>query len=94
MSYFLKVENRNILFDSLQSEHSSRFYKKRNRNLIINVDEEIELKDNYKWMTLRQLKICMGYDNLVNMCARSVISLIQFNDFKVNSVNKKIIKNL
>ena len=88
LSYFLKVENKNILFDSLQSEHSSRFYKKRNRNIIINVDEEIELKDNYKWMTLRQIKICMGYDNLVNMCARSVISLIQFNDFKVNSVNK------
>ena len=88
LSYFLKVENKNILFDSLQSEHSSRFYKKRNRNIIINVEEEIELKDNYKWMTLRQLKICMGYDNLVNMCARSVISLIHFNDFKVNSVNK------
>ena len=94
LSYFLKSKNKNILFDSLQSEHSSRFYKKRNRNMIINVDEEIELKDNYKWMTLRQIKTLMRHNNLVNMCTRSVISLIQFNNSRFKSISNKEYKKI
>ena len=78
----------------MQSEQGTRFYKKRNRNIIINVEEEIDLKDNFKWMTLKQLKILMLKDNTVNMCARSVISLIKFCDFNSLEKSQKFIKNL
>jgi len=94
LKYFLNVSKENILFDNLQSEQGTRFYKKRNRNIIINVEEEIDLKDNFKWMTLKQLKILMLRDNTVNMCARSVISLIKFCDFNSLEKSQKFIKNL
>ncbi len=89
LNYFINVSKDNILFDNLQSEQGSRFYKKRNRNIIINVEEEINLKKNFKWMTLKQLKLLMEHDNIVNMCARSVISLIKFNDFKSKDNSKE-----
>ena len=81
LNYFLNVDKENILFDNLQSEQGNRFFRKRNRN-IINVEEEIELKSNFKWMTFKQLKLLMQYDNVVNMCARSLISLIKFSDLR------------
>ena len=80
LNYFLKVSKNNILFDNLQSEQGSRFFKKRNRNIIINVEEDITLEKNFKWMTLKQLKLLMQKDNIVNMDTRSVISLINYSN--------------
>ena len=37
-----------ILLDQLQSEQGGRFLKKRNRNIIITVDEEIEYMKKYE----------------------------------------------
>jgi len=42
LSYFFKAENKNIFFDSLQSEDSSRFYKKRNRNIVALANDDFE----------------------------------------------------
>lgn len=66
--------NSKIIYSQLQSEQSSRFFKKRNRNIIIMIDFEIEIYPNFKWMTLGQIKKMMEYDNLVNMDTRTVIS--------------------
>lgn len=55
LEYFLD-EKRNIIIDQLQSEQGARFLKKRNRNMIINVKEEIEHNNNYNWLTLNQIK--------------------------------------
>ena len=97
LEYFLECSKNNILFDNLQSEQGSRFFKKRNRNIIINVDNKLIVKNNFKWMTLKQIKLLMKYDNLVNMCTRSLISLIKFNFLEPNE-NKNItfdkVKNL
>lgn len=74
IEYFLNAKNECVVFDQIQSEQSSRFYKKRNRNIIILIEDEIDLLPNFKWMTLGQLKNLMKYDNLVNMDTRTVIS--------------------
>ena len=78
IDYFLNKDKHQIIVDQIQSEQSSRFLKKRNRNIIIKVNDEIEFNDNFRWMTLNQIKILMNYDNLVNMDTRTVISCIPF----------------
>jgi len=72
--YFENASDYIIIYDQIQSEQAARFYKKRNRNIIICVDEDIEVYPNYKWMTLGQIKKLMEIDNLVNMDTRTVIS--------------------
>ena len=74
LEYFQKATPEQILLDQLQSEQGARFLKKRNRNIIICIDDEIELKSNFIWLTLGQIKKLAQYDNVVNMDTRTVIS--------------------
>lgn len=76
LEYFINAQDYEILADQIQSEQSSRFYKKRNRNIIIKVEKEIEVLPNYKWMSLKQIKELMKQPNLVNMDTRTVISCL------------------
>lgn len=78
LDYFLNSSKHNIIVDQIQSEQSSRFYKKRNRNTIILIDEDIEVLSSHKWMTLGQIKELMKVNNLVNMDTRTVLSCIPF----------------
>jgi dTDP-4-dehydro-6-deoxy-alpha-D-glucopyranose 2,3-dehydratase len=73
LKYFLD-KKRNIIIDQLQSEQGARFLQKRNRNMIIKVDEEFEHNDNYCWTTLSQIKDLMHENNVVNMDTRSVVA--------------------
>ena len=79
LDYFLNANKYEIVVDQIQSEQSSRFYKKRNRNIIIRVEEEVEALPSHRWMTLGQIKQLMREDNLVNMDTRTVLSCIPFS---------------
>ena len=79
LDYFINVSDSNTLLDQLQSEQGARFYKKRNRNIIIKIEDDVKLLDNFIWITLAQLKELMSYDNLVNMDTRTVVSSITYN---------------
>lgn len=76
LNYFINAERYRIIVDQIQSEQSSRFFGKRNRNIIIEIDEEIEVLPNFCWMTLTQIKQLMHHDNFVNMDTRTVLSCI------------------
>ena len=80
VDYFINSKQYEIIVDQLQSEQSSRFMKKRNRNIIIMVseNEKIDVLPSHKWMTLGQLKQLMKHENLVNMDTRTVLSCIPF----------------
>lgn len=78
LDYFVQAEKHTIIVDQIQSEQSSRFYKKRNRNIILLVEDDVEVLPSHRWMTLEQLKQLMRYDNLVNMDTRTVISCLPF----------------
>lgn len=91
LEYFLNTNNYNIIVDQLQSEQSSRFYKKRNRNIIIEIHDEIEVYPSHMWMTLGQIKKLMEVDNIVNMDTRTVISCIPIN---TNNIEKKKLDNI
>lgn len=74
LEYFLNAKPEQVLLDQLQSEQGARFLRKRNRNIIIKVDEEIPVYDNFIWLTLAQIKALASMDNIVNMDTRTVIS--------------------
>ena len=88
LEYFLNKKGR-ILVDQLQSEQGTRFQKKRNRNIILSIDEPIEVHDDFKWLTLGEIKQLLKIDNLVNMDSRSVLSCISFVDDEVLSSENK-----
>lgn len=79
LEYFTNKDNYEIIVDQIQSEQSARFLGKRNRNIIIIVNDDIEVIETHKWMTLGQIKELMSYDNLVNMDTRTVVSCIPFS---------------
>ncbi len=81
LDYFLNRSHSEILVDQLQSEQGARFLRKRNRNIIIKVNSEINAHEDFVWLTLGQIKRLMKYDNVVNMDARTVVSGINFGDY-------------
>ena len=88
LEYFLDKTKSKILVDYLQTEHGRRFLRKRNRNIIVEVNDDIPVYDNFKWLTLGELKRLIKKDNLVNVDSRSVLSCINFLDEKIDE--KKI----
>ncbi len=91
-TYFEYFENSNkydVIYDQIQSEQASRFYKKRNRNMIMMVDEDIPVYDNFRWMTLGQIKELMKIDNLVNMDTRTVLSGLPLVNAKLTRGEKE-----
>ncbi len=87
IEYFLNKNKSKVLVDQLQSEQGARFYRKRNRNIIVQVpeNEDIRLSNNYRWVTLGQILALLKYDNIVNMDCRSVISTLNFSPKKTTS---------
>ena len=92
LEYFNGEKKVEILLDQLQSEQGSRFLKKRNRNMIIEIQEDIPLYDDFCWLTLGQIKSLISLDNLVNMDTRTVISGISYGSFhKMSADFKKVL---
>lgn len=81
LEYFVNVKPENIILDQLQSEQGARFLRKRNRNIIIKVDEDVPVLEDFRWMTLGQIKELMAYDNMVNMDTRTVLSGLKISDY-------------
>ena len=81
LDYFINASKYHIIADQIQSEQSSRFLGKRNRNIIIEVDEDIEVLPSHMWMTLPQIKSLMHEDNLVNMDTRTVLSCLPIEKY-------------
>ncbi len=87
LEHFINVKPENVILDQLQSEQGARFFRKRNRNIIINVEEDIELKEDFRWLTLGQIKYLMTFDNIINMDTRTVISGLLYGDHKLETYN-------
>lgn len=86
LDYFLNASRYEIVVDQIQSEQSSRFYKKRNRNILIRVEEDVPVLPSHHWMTLGQIKRLMREDNLVNMDTRTVLSCIPFSKLQLSEL--------
>lgn len=89
LEYFQNAKPEQILLDQLQSEQGARFLRKRNRNIIIRVEDEIPVYDNFIWVTLGQIKALASIDNIVNMDTRTVISGIPLHTVADMELPKK-----
>ena len=74
LEFFQHPSSDQIVLDQLQSEQGARFLRKRNRNIIVRVDEDIPVCPDFRWVTLPQIKRLMRRNNTVNMDARTVLS--------------------
>lgn len=80
LEYFNGEKKVQVILDQYQSEQGARFFNKRNRNIMVvcHPNEDIDLGENHRWITLGQLKSLMEHDNTVNMDSRSIISMINY----------------
>ncbi|MER5950779.1 NDP-hexose 2,3-dehydratase family protein [Streptomyces sp. NPDC001904] len=80
LEHFLSPPPGQVLTDVLQSEHGAWFYRKRNRNMIVEVgaDVDVAVDDAFCWLTLGQLARLLRLDNVVNMDARTVLASAPF----------------
>ncbi|MCX6262770.1 MAG: NDP-hexose 2,3-dehydratase family protein [Bacteroidia bacterium] len=76
LDYFIDSNKSKVLIDQLQPEQGGRFYQKRNRNMIIEITDEISIENDFIWLTLAEIKDLLRKDNIVNMDARSVLATI------------------
>ena len=90
LEYFMNASPDQIIADQIQSEQSSRFYGKRNRNMIVKTQEDIKVDPRFRWMTLVEIKELMKYKNLVNMDTRTVLSCLPFIDKDIYDYDKSI----
>lgn len=96
LDWFLNADKHKIIVDQIQSEQSSRFLGKRNRNIVVMLNEKTEVEElpTHKWMTLSQIKQMMRYDNLVNMDTRTVLSCIPYNLFDLYSQDSPLARSI
>ncbi|SDH93987.1 oxidase EvaA [Sinosporangium album] len=74
VEYFRQAGRDRILVDVLQSEQGGWFWRKRNRNMVVLVTEDIPVYEDYCWLTLGQVMDLMHVENLVNMDTRTIMA--------------------
>ncbi|MFB6436996.1 NDP-hexose 2,3-dehydratase family protein [Streptomyces sp. NPDC056411] len=76
LEYFTDGSRSRTIVDVPQSEQGSWFLRKRNRNMLVEVVEDVPDHPDFRWLTLGQVNRLLRRDNVVNMDARSVLSCI------------------
>jgi len=87
LEYFNGEKPHRILIDQLQSEQGARFLHKRNRNIIVEIEEGITPHPDFVWLTLGQIKFLLFHDNIINMDLRTVISGISFGELDRTAID-------
>ncbi|MFF4159679.1 NDP-hexose 2,3-dehydratase family protein [Streptomyces sp. NPDC001678] len=78
LDYFRNAAAQRVIVDVRQSEQGAWFYRKRNRNMVVETTDEVTVLDGFRWMTLGQVLALLGRDDVVNMDARTVLSCLPF----------------
>jgi oxidase EvaA len=76
LEHFLNQSGSVVVFDQLQTEQGGRFYRKRNRNMLVETKENVDVHDDYRWMNLNEIGALLHIDNFVNMDSRSVLCCV------------------
>ncbi|MEU9982400.1 NDP-hexose 2,3-dehydratase family protein [Streptomyces sp. NPDC050856] len=80
IEYFNGPLRGRVLADVLQSEHGSWFFRKSNRNMLVEATGEVPVHEDFCWLTLGQIGELLRRDNVVNMDARTVLSCVPLPD--------------
>jgi oxidase EvaA len=65
-----------VIYQHWYPEDGGRFYLKRVKNMLVEINDEIEIPAGFQWMTMYQLKMLLKEDNLINQHLRSIISYL------------------
>ncbi|MES2626706.1 MAG: NDP-hexose 2,3-dehydratase family protein, partial [Pseudomonadota bacterium] len=84
LEYFLDA-NAKVIRSQLQSETGSRFFRKFNRNVLLDVTTEVEVLPGFRWLTLYEIQSMMALDNAINMDSRSVLSNVSYSGTDLGS---------
>jgi oxidase EvaA len=74
LDYFIGPLRGRVLADVLQPEYGDWFFRKANRNMIVEVSDDVPVEDTFCWLTLGQIAWLLHQDNTINMDSRSVLS--------------------
>jgi dTDP-4-dehydro-6-deoxy-alpha-D-glucopyranose 2,3-dehydratase len=78
LEYFMHPRRGRVLVDSIQSEQGSWFLYKRNRNMVVEVTEDVPLLENFCWLTIGQVHELLRLNNVINMDTRTVLACVPF----------------
>ncbi|WP_411109855.1 NDP-hexose 2,3-dehydratase family protein [Streptomyces sp. c-19] len=76
VEYFRDAARHMVLADVRQSEQGAWFFRKRNRNMVVEVREPVAVRDGFRWMTLGQIHRLLALDDVVNMDSRTVLACL------------------
>ncbi|MEV5374513.1 NDP-hexose 2,3-dehydratase family protein [Streptomyces nondiastaticus] len=76
IGHFVPPRTGRLLVDSLQSERSAWFLRKRNRHMVVEAADAVAEHEDFCWLTLGQLRRLMQRDNTLSMEACSVLSCL------------------
>jgi dTDP-4-dehydro-6-deoxy-alpha-D-glucopyranose 2,3-dehydratase len=76
LDLFMERGRARVLVDVLQSEQADWFLAKRNRNMIVEIDEDLQAGPDFCWLTFGQILRLLRLDNVVNMDARSILACL------------------
>jgi oxidase EvaA len=76
IEYFVPPRTGCLLVDSLQSERSAWFLRKRNRHMVVETTGGVPEHEDFCWLTLGQLRALMHRDNILSMEACSVLACL------------------
>ncbi|MFG1879666.1 NDP-hexose 2,3-dehydratase family protein [Sphaerisporangium sp. NPDC049003] len=76
VEYFTEPDRGRVLVDILQSEQGAWFHLKRNRNVVVEVTDDVPLHEDFCWLTLGQIGRLLQRRNVMNMDARTVLGCL------------------
>jgi oxidase EvaA len=76
LEHFRRASPDRVVADVLQSEHGAWFYRKANRNVVVETTDPVPVLPDFRWLTLGQINELLQRDNVVNMDARTVLSCL------------------
>ncbi|MBK1787984.1 NDP-hexose 2,3-dehydratase family protein [Prauserella cavernicola] len=79
LDHFADSTRHRVVADVLQSEQGAWFLHKRNRNMVIEVREEVPLEAGFRWIPVGLLHRLLAVEDLVNMDTRTVLSCLPFS---------------
>ena len=80
IEYFKQATADSIRHDSRQSAEGGRFYHDTSRCLIVEIDDfDLQVPDNYRWLTLGQIQNLMNSNNIINVECRDLLACINYS---------------
>lgn len=80
LEYFLDPAFGSVLVDVRQSEQGAWFLGKRNRNVVVQVNDAPKAIEGFRWFALDEVDRLLAIDHTVNMDARTVLACLPRSD--------------